>query len=83
MLTMLYMICDLYMTYVILWGNKVILVCQKYRSQWEMALLCNDLSHWLGANLESALWLLGPLLLILINFDPNMDKESYPTKVWD
>ena len=24
-------------------------------SQWEMALLCNDISHWLGAILESAL----------------------------
>ena len=24
-------------------------------SQWEMALLCNDISHWLGASLESAL----------------------------
>ena len=24
-------------------------------SQWEMALLCNDVSHWLGASLESAL----------------------------
>ena len=24
-------------------------------SQWEMALLCNDVSHWLGANLESTL----------------------------
>ena len=24
------------------------------RSQWEMALLCNDISHWLGASLESA-----------------------------
>ena len=23
--------------------------------QWEMALLCNNVSHWLGANLESAL----------------------------
>ena len=23
-------------------------------SQWETALLCNDVSHWLGANLESA-----------------------------
>ena len=31
-------------------------------SQWEMALLCNDISHWLGASLESALrchWSLG------------------------
>ena len=24
-------------------------------SQWEMVLLCNDVSHWLGASLESAL----------------------------
>ena len=24
-------------------------------SQWEMALLCNDVSHWLGASLESVL----------------------------
>ena len=24
-------------------------------SQWEKALLCNDVSHWLGANLESSL----------------------------
>ena len=24
-------------------------------SQWETALLCNDVSHWLGANLQSAL----------------------------
>ena len=26
-------------------------------SQWETALLCNDVSHWLGASLESALWM--------------------------
>ena len=25
-------------------------------SQWQMGLLCNDVSHWLGANLESALF---------------------------
>ena len=25
-------------------------------SQWEMALLCNDISHWLDANFESALY---------------------------
>ena len=29
-------------------------------SQWETALLCNDVSHWLGANLESALILFWP-----------------------
>ena len=28
--------------------------------QWETALLCNDVSHWLGANLESALILFRP-----------------------
>ena len=26
-------------------------------SQWETALLCNDVSHWLGASLESALYI--------------------------
>ena len=26
-------------------------------SQWETVLLCNNVSHWLGASLESALWL--------------------------
>ena len=25
-------------------------------SEWETALLCNDVSHWLGANLDSALF---------------------------
>ena len=25
-------------------------------SQWETALLCNHVSHWLGASVESALW---------------------------
>ena len=25
-------------------------------SQWETVLLCNDVSHWLGASLESSLW---------------------------
>ena len=28
-------------------------------SQWETALLCNDVSHWLGASLESALFMSG------------------------
>ena len=27
-------------------------------SQWETPLLCNDISHWLGANLKSALYLI-------------------------
>ena len=29
--------------------------CRSAPSQWEMALLCNEVSHWLGASLESAL----------------------------
>ena len=28
-------------------------------SQWETALLCNGVSHWLGASLEPALWCIG------------------------
>ena len=30
--------------------------CRIVLSQWETALLCNAVSHWLGANLESSLW---------------------------
>ena len=33
-------------------------------SQWEMALLCNDVSHLLGASLESALSYLQPIMAI-------------------
>ena len=29
--------------------------CRFPPSQWEMALLCNDVSHWLGTSLESAM----------------------------
>ena len=37
-------------------------------SQWETALLCNDVSHWLGASLESALiWYM--YLEELVQFD--------------
>ena len=42
--------------------SLLIVSASKYRtdsrfalSQWETALLCNDVSHWLGASLESAL----------------------------
>ena len=31
-------------------------------SQWETALLCNDVSHWLGASLESALQTARPIM---------------------
>ena len=34
-------------------------------SQWETALLCNDVSHWLGANLGSSLYM---LLFISTNY---------------
>ena len=38
-------------------------------SQWEMALLCNDVSYWLGTSLESVLNTLKiPLLLIRVHF---------------
>ena len=35
-------------------------------SQWEMALHCNDISHWLGTNLESVLSILGWYLLCFV-----------------
>ena len=35
-------------------------------SQWETALLCNDVSHWLGTNLESALGI--SLFCALVNW---------------
>ena len=39
-------------------------------SQWETALLSNDISHWLGANLESALpqCLLQPIIKMLMTW---------------
>ena len=49
------------------WGNHCRNKAQLYHvrradsmfppNQWETALLCNDVSHWLGANPESALYL--------------------------
>ena len=39
-------------------------------SQWETALLCNDVSHWMGANLESIKMvpLLDPLHMLFSSF---------------
>ena len=37
-------------------------------SQWETTLLCNDVSHWLGANLDSALCSVCTKLIILVLF---------------
>ena len=36
-------------------------------SQWETALLCNDVSHWLGASIESALLDMHIVILIFIS----------------
>ena len=38
-------------------------------SQWEMALLCNAISHWLGANLESALFSVFQCLLCVVVYN--------------
>ena len=48
--------CNMWINFITL----TLLISQRadYRfasSQWEMVLLCNDISHWLAANLESAL----------------------------
>ena len=61
-------------------------------SQWETALLCDDVSHWLGANLESALivyvtvqngdimimWKTFPCHAIMINPNPWFLKDGMP-----
>ena len=48
------------------------------RSQWETALLCNDVSHWLGASLESALYSsLSCLTRLLPNFSPVLCIDWY------
>ena len=44
-------------------------------SQWEMALLCNDVSHWLSANLELAL-----LQVCFIENLPQLISSSYRQK---
>ena len=36
--------------------------------QWETALLCNDVSHWLGANLKSALGMTCQLYDSIVNY---------------
>ena len=46
-------------------------------SQWETALLCNDVSHWLGAILESAL---GGVCCMWLFFVENHVKHSQSAK---
>ena len=56
-------------------------------SQWHTALLCNDLSHWLGINLESALYchwccflwkLLSCKFCYTMNFNPLINDTPIP-----
>ena len=44
-------------------------------SQWETALLCNDVSHWLGASLESALMFYPSIVFYLWNPNPIIPRE--------
>ena len=41
------------------WGRSTRADFRFAPSQWETTLLCNDVSHWLGTNLESALSMFG------------------------
>ena len=50
-------------------------------SQWETALLCNDVSHWLGANLEPALGRLSTLSCNIANLIAD-DKNYSFTNSW-
>ena len=51
--------CSVEGTDIELWHSTTVVVCRadsrSAPSQWETALLCNDVSHWLVASLESAL----------------------------
>ena len=40
---------------IVLSENNRLILARLVPSQWETALLCNDVSHWLGASLESTL----------------------------
>ena len=48
-------------------------------SQWETALLCNDVSPWLGANLESTLNMTG---LIVVDHVDQQTRESVDKIRW-
>ena len=41
-------------------------------SQWQTVLLCNDVSHWLGTNLESAMLSIYNLHLLLVSIVVNI-----------
>ena len=47
--------CEQFITKWVLWSLWGRADSRFAPSQWETALLCNDVSHWLGASLESAL----------------------------
>ena len=51
-------------------------------SQWEMALLCNDISHWLGESLESSLAHVLPLIFPQI-WKKCMQMQSLPKLIYD
>ena len=52
-------------------------------SQWETALLCNDICHWLGTNLESALKIvirlsfLPTVVTLILNMEVNADMAPW------
>ena len=47
-------------------------------SQWETALLCNYVSHWLGTSLESALWYYFLLVWHHVAFINKLVKKKWP-----
>ena len=49
-------------------------------NQWETALLCNDVSHWLGANLESAP--VFPCYNIIIYLEHHIRWKPYYGLMW-
>ena len=53
-------------------------------SQWETALLCNDVSHWLGVSLESVLYWQGLVTLVIIGRtdDLNLPNATYYVQIF-
>ena len=47
-------------------------------SQWETALLCNDVSHWLDANLESAMIIDTSLQRLRQNINQTLNQKRHP-----
>ena len=67
--------CVLVIYCVLRFGHSYIRADYRFApSQWETALLCNDVSHWLGAKLESNMQIMKPGILLPITQHSNVQS---------